>query len=94
MNSQNLIIGIGAILIVFFLIFVFYSNSQWTFIDTRIPPESTEEDSTSTGQVSFTIIAQNETLLCNNNFDDDNDTFIDCEDSDCSNNYWCQDEEA
>lgn len=87
MKGRNLIIGIGVLLIILFIVFVFYSKSQWRFVNPNEPIEKTPGqialEEKLAGQVRFTLLSRNETNRCNNSFDDDNDTFLDCEDSDC-----------
>ena len=98
MNKRDTIISIVAVLVILFLIFVFYSKSQWYFIDSDAiskaeAEKAAKEPAGQKGHVSFTIFSKNETNRCNNSFDDDNDTFTDCEDSDCFEDIWCQDGE-
>lgn len=84
---NNIIIGLLIIVLVVFLLFVFYSKSQWQPIKESTPPGEEPIDANGTkeenGNLKFILYSQNESRFCDNDFDDDVDGLIDCEDSDC-----------
>ncbi len=95
MNTRGVVASIGIIALILFLVFVFYSKSQWQLLHAEksevIIEEQKDNESLKVGQVSL-IFTKNETDFCNNFRDDDADELIDCQDSDCYLSEVCRNE--